>query len=161
MSPARRTITVIVGLTVAVEIVMIVTDMGPNVYLVAALSMLVGVSVWVFSAFNGEVARPSPPPVTSHSGARPDVDRRVSSLRRVIMGGRRRSHSDDQLYETLVELIDDQLLFAHDLDRCRDPAAAHAIVGDELFEFVTDDAASSGLSRPRRLNRVVTLIEQI
>ena len=62
---------------------------------------------------------------------------------------------------SLVELIDDQLLAAHMIDRAADPAGASAVLGDELTTFVDDPTTARRLDHPRHLAQIVQLIEQL
>ncbi|MGB0112695.1 MAG: hypothetical protein WBP59_05705, partial [Ilumatobacteraceae bacterium] len=85
----------------------------------------------------------------------------VMRLRSGLAYGRRDDGNLERLHASLVELIDDQLLSAHQIDRHADPAAARAALGPQLSEFVDDDRVASQLSRPRVLADVLTRIEQL
>ena len=49
----------------------------------------------------------------------------------------------------LVDLVDDQLRAAHQIDRVEDPDAARAVLGDELYAFVGDPGPADELAEPR------------
>lgn len=156
-----RAIVAIVGITVAVEALMLVSGMGPDVILVTSLGGLVGVCVWFIAELSatalGSDGVPSalapPPPVRA--------DRRVARLRSGLAYGRQNDAAFDRIRDSLVELIDDQLLAAHDIDRRRNPTDARAVLGPELAAFVDDEHSAEVLARPRTLVRIVTLIEQL
>lgn len=160
MSARASTITII-SLTVAVEVAMLVTDMGPNVLLVGALCLLGGTSWWLFSELSTNVARPAPPPAISDYNTRPNTDRRVWVLRDTLLGGRHRDEFDARLHQTLVDVIDDRLATAHNVERHQDPPAAEAILGAELSAFVSGTPMPDGLTRNRHIDHIVTLIEGI
>ncbi len=66
-----------------------------------------------------------------------------------------------QLRATLVDLVDDQLRAVHLIDRAEQPDAARAVIGDDLYAFVTDPDSATMLTEPRRVDHIVTLIERI
>jgi hypothetical protein len=151
----------IVGATIVVDVLMAVTGMGPQVVLVAALGVLVGAGVW-FLADLADVtdgATAVPMGTTKEPAAR--ADRRVMQVRTGLAYGRPDRASLVQLRATLVDLVDDQLRAMHFIDRAEQPAAARAVMGDDLYAFVTDPDSATALTDPRRVDRIVTLIERI
>ena len=83
-------------------------------------------------------------------------------LRSGLAYGQRNDASLEQLRTSLVELVDDQLLAVHQIDRADDPDAARAVLGDELYDVrrrPRHRPASS--ARPRSLDHILTLIERI
>jgi hypothetical protein len=157
----KRSLAALVVGAISLAVAMSVTGMGPEVALVMALAVLVGAVCWACSDLTkftsgsaGLPAAEAPPPVAR-------VDRRVMRLRSGLAYGRSDRESLDQLRETLVELIDDQLLAGHLIDRAVDPAAAHALLGDELSTFVQDPDTARLLDKPRYLTTTVTLIERL
>lgn len=156
-----RPVVSIVAIIVIVELLMLLTDMGPDVILVTSLAGLVGICIWfvvelsaVAVGSDGVSSELAPPPPVR-------ADRRVARLRSGLAYGRQHDASLGRIRESLVELIDDQLLAAHDVDRARDPAKADAILGPELAAFVNDEDSAGTLARPRTITRIVTLIEQL
>jgi hypothetical protein len=83
------------------------------------------------------------------------------SLRNGIAYGRPDDASTDRLRAALVDLVDDQLLAAHGIDRRTDPKRAAAVMGATLTAFVDDPALGRRLTKSRDLDRIVTLIEQL
>jgi hypothetical protein len=155
----KRPVAWIVGIAITVDLLMVLTDMGPNVPLVAALCLLIGFGVWFFAGLGDLV-----PMTDVQAAATPPTertDRRVMRLRTGLVFGRHDDTSLDRLWQSLVELVDDQLRAAHHIDRLEDPDAARAVLGADLFAFVGDPTAANQLGRPRELDRILTLIEQI
>lgn len=135
--------------------------MGPDVVLLAAAGLLCAAGWWFLSGVldrttsTGGVAAPpaTPPPAR--------IDHRLMTLRNGIAYGRAHDASTARLRDALVELVDDQLRAVHDIDRATQPAEAAATLGAELSSFVEDSDSARRLTRPRDLDRIVTLIEQL
>ena len=151
----------IVGVTIAVDVLMVVTDMGPHVVLVASLGGLVGVGLW----FVVDLAGVAPAEVgnsrrhASEPTAR--ADRRVMQLRTGLTFGRADRVSIVQLHSTLVDLVADQLATVHHVDLADDPDGARAVIGEELYAFVEDADAAGLLTDPRKVDHILTLIERV
>ena len=157
----KRPVGTIVGVTIALELVMVLTGSGPAVPLVAAVCALVGVVLW-FIADLAEVALDS----TDADFERPAPDLAVRTDRRVmrLRSGLAYTHDDsalERLRSSLVELVDDQLAAVYHIDRTEDPDGAHAVLGHDLSAFVDDPHSARQLARPSDVDRVLTLIEQI
>lgn len=150
----------IVGVTICVDVFMVVTDMGPHVVLVASLVGLIGVGLWVVADL-ADVAvaavnsrRHAPEPTTR-------ADRRVMQLRTGLAYGRADRVSIVQLHATLVELVDDQLRTVHHVELAEDHDGARAIIGEELFAFVDDAHSAAMLTDLRKVDHILTLIERV
>ncbi len=161
MSLRIHPVVAIVGVTIAVDVLMVVTGVGPHVVLVAALGGLLGVGLWFLSdladlAVRAGVDRGGP-------ASEPTVraDRRVMQLRAGLAYGRPDRASLVQLRSTLVDLVDDQLRAVHHVDLAEDPDGARAILGDDLYAFVDDADSARLLTEPRRVDHLLTLIERI
>jgi hypothetical protein len=156
-----RPVAAIATLTIVVDGFMLLADTGPNLALVTALCVVVGVALWFIADLVNSTVEISelallPPSPPTHL-----TDRRVMRLRSGLVYGRRDETSLEQLRAGLVDLVDDQLGAVYHIDRAQDPGAARAVLGDQLFEFVSDPKAARGLERPQQLDRIVTLIERI
>jgi hypothetical protein len=151
----------IIGATIVVDVLMVVTGMGPQVVLVAALGVLVGAGVWFLTdlADVTDGATAVPMGTTKEPAAR--ADRRVMQLRTGLAYGRPDRASLLQLRATLVDLVDDQLRAVHLIDRAQQPEAARAVMSDDLYAFVTDPDSATMLTEPRRVDHIVTLIERL
>lgn len=160
IAAAKRPVLIIVGLTIAVEVLMIVSGMGPDVLLVATVAATIGVGAWI--VVDTAEAVPSVVPMV---GARQEpthrVDRRVTRLRSGLALGQTDTLSAERLHTNLVAIIDDQLRAVHRTDRAIDPAAATAIIGPELAAFIDDPAARTSLPGPGDLDRILTQIERL
>lgn len=157
----KTPIGMIVGVTITVEIFMLVTDMGPNLLLVAALGGLVGIAIWfVVELVPRAVLTPPPMPVHSATEAL-RLDRNATSVQRHLVYSRRNEHITQRLYGNLVELIDDQLETAHQIDRRADPRAAASVLGPELTRFVDDPSSANSLQHLRYAETIVSHIEQL
>jgi hypothetical protein len=161
VSSWKRPVALIAGVTMLVEILMALSGTGPEVLLVAALTGMVGVTVWLAVDLggaaigsSGSAAAPAPEPT-----ARPD--RRVTRLRSGLAYGRADGVTLDNLRLSLIELVDDQLRAVHRVDRSEDADAARAVIGSELDVFVNDPDAAATLLQPRSLDRILTLIERL
>lgn len=160
MKRVSRPLAVIVGTTVVIELLMLATDMGPRLLLVTAVSLLVGATIWLVvglghAAVRSEmISEPHPPPPTRI----PDL--RITLLRQGLSYGRHDNQIPERMYTSLVTLIDDELAVGHGIDRRTDPAAARAVIGDDLMRF-TEEADSSRTLHLEGLAHIVTLIERI
>ena len=161
MSATKRAILLIVGITVAVEVFMIVSGMGPDLLLVAAAAATIGVGVWI--VLDTAEAVPSVASIGAVVRQEPvhRVDRRVTRLRSGLAHGQTDSLSAERLHTSLVAIIDDQLRAGHQVDRVADPAAAAAIIGPELASFIDDPTARQALPGTRDLDRILTQIERL
>jgi hypothetical protein len=157
----KRPVVTIAGITIVVDLLMVLTDMGPDVGLVTALCVLLGVGLWFISDLKDATSASAEVATDSAPTSAESTDRRVMRLRSGIVYGQPGSNSLERLRATLVDLVDDQLLAAHQIDRVEDPDAARAVLGDDLFAFVEDSGAADELAEPRQLDRIVTLIERI
>ena len=149
----------IVGVTVALELVMIVTGAEPTV-LVLAVSGLVGVVLW-FIADLAEVALDSSEVDFGRSG--PEVVVRTDSHVMHLRSGLAYTHDAalERLRSSLVELVDDQLAAVYHIDRAADPEGAALVLGQDLSSFVDDPHSARRLARPSQVDQVLTLIEHI
>jgi hypothetical protein len=153
---------VIAAITLAANAAMVLSGMGPNVVLLAVLGALIGVAVWTLA----ELADTTPATAPIDANVRPAPparsERRVTRLRTGLAYAGPNGLVFEQLHGSLVDVIDDQLRVAHQIDRASDPEAARAVIGDDLQVFIDDRAAATAdLARPRRLDRILTLIEQL
>jgi hypothetical protein len=155
-------VAVIVAATLAVNAAMVLLGMGPNLALSLVLGGLIGVAVWTVTDL-ADVTPASAQVVADHRPPPPARgERRVTRLRTGLAYSGPNGLVFEQLHESLVTVIDDQLRVAHQIDRADDPDAARAVLGDELQAFVDDrTAAATTLAKPRRLDHILTLIEQL
>lgn len=154
-----RPLFVIAGVVVVTEAALLLTDTGPDVWLVAALVGLVGAAIWFTTMIDRIAVRPVPsPPSPSNSTSFPDL--RTTTLRQALATGRSDDRHARRLRGQLVAIVDDELLTVHGIDRHADPAAARAVLGDELDRLVADSGPGAPLT-PRDVTRIVTLIEQL
>ena len=160
MNGRKLPLAVIAAGTAAIAAFMVMSGMEPELVLVIALCLLVGIGAWYLATLADE----TPTAVTGSIGPRAApparADRRVMRLRAGIAYGRPDGITLERLRATLVDVIDDQLLATHQIDRAADPVAAAEILGPELQRFV-DDPDASGLARPDRLEHTITLIERL
>jgi len=160
VSAVPRPVLVIAGATVVIQMLMLATDMGPHLPLVAAVCALVGVVVWVVLSLGNAAVRtetvstPHQPPPTRV----PDL--RITLLRQGLSYGRHDDQIPERVYRSLVTLVDDELQVGYGIDRSTDPDAAHTIIGPELTRFVDDPVGSRTLTVDG-LSRIVTYIERI
>lgn len=157
----RRPVLAIVTATAFVVLAMVLTGMGPRLPLTLALGGLIGTTIWLTTALGAAATTAQPwaaPRTITPTATRSSIQ--VSALRARLAHGRHGA-GVERVHELLVELLDDQLAAVHGVDRHRDPAAARAILGDELFELAADPAAARALNRRRVVERVVSRIEAI
>ncbi len=147
-----RPIATILGVVVVVEAVLLLTDTGPNVW-------LVGASIWFATTIDRIAARPVPtPPPPSNTTWFPDL--RTTTLRQALATGSNDERHTRRLREQLVAIIDDELLTVHGVDRRADPDAARAVLGRELARFADGTDVGAPLT-PRDVTRIVTRIEAL
>lgn len=151
----------IVSAVFVVELAMVALDMGPETLLVAAVVSCVAASVWCVRSLSMTTANTEPRSSVVAEPARPAMDGRVRTLRSEIVFGRNPARDADRLHATLIELIDDQLRHSHGIDRLTDDDRAAAVLGPELSGFIQDPTAVATLSDVHRIDRIVTLIEQL
>lgn len=156
-----RPLLAIVGLVVCVLIVMYALDMGPTTPVVAALGTFVGMVAWsaLSLADSTPVRQPPPRPVAAQRAV--GADRRVKALRSSILFGRNMDGYSERIHESLVDVLDEQLMYAHSIDRQTQPDQAAAILGPELWDFLNDPDAVAIVAKTKELNRIVTLIERV
>ncbi len=157
----RRPFLLIVGVVLLVELGMSLLDMGPEIMLVAALGAFTGATIWSVRSLSDTTKGPQPTPRAFAPPRAAGADSRVKSLRTGILFGRTMSGYADRLHETLVEVIDDQLVHAHGIDRFTEPAAAADVIGPTLAAFVSEPEAAALMTDTKEINRIITLIEQI
>jgi len=157
----KRPVAAIAGITIVVDLSMVLSDMGPDLGLVTALCVVLGVGLWFISDLMNVTIDPAEIATSSAPASAESTDRRVMRLRSGLLYGQRGSNSSERLRATLVDLVDDQLRAAHHIDRVEDPDAARAVLGEVLYAFVDDPGPADELAEPRQLDRIVTLIEQI
>jgi hypothetical protein len=157
-----RPVATIVALVVVANVVMVLSGMGPNVVLVTALGGLVGMTVWTVAQLAEATPATTPIDASVRSAPAPRGEPRVARLRTGLSHAGPNGPVLEQLHDSLVNVIDDQLRVAHQIDRSLDPVAARAVIGDELHAFIDDPAtATADLAHPRRLDRILTLIEHL
>lgn len=161
MSSWARPVAAIIGISVAIDLLMVVAGMGPDVILVAVIGVFVGVGVWFTIELVGAAPGSTGPSTATTEPPTPRTNRRVMRLRAGLANGRPDGVSLTNLRSNLVGLIDDQLECAHHIDRAADPDAARAVLGDELTAFVEDPDSARVLTEPRSLDHILTLIERI
>jgi hypothetical protein len=147
------------AVVVAAELLLLVTDTGPNVWLVAALVALAGGTVWLATTLGRFAVRPTPaPPAVTVSPSYPDL--RTTALRQALASGHADLRGAERIRERLISIIDDELIDVHGIDRTVQPDAARDVLGADLDRFVNDPDASRTLTT-RGLEQLVTRIEQI
>lgn len=152
-------VTSIVVTIVVVEGFLLFTDTGPNVLLVAGLVVLASGIVWLVNDLGRDAARPHPaPPLASPTASHPDL--RITTLRQALATGGRDRNLTDRIRGSLVELVDDELLANHGIDRHHDPDAARAVLDPALQRFIEHPDAAQAMTT-RSLAAVVTLIEAL
>lgn len=134
---------------------------GPHVAVIASLVVVGAMIIWLIRDVI-EVAIPTGESVRRvRADPEPRADRRVTRLRSGLAYGRPDGASLDTLRTRLIELIDDQLLWAHQINRHDDPDAARVILAPRLRAFVDDPDSARDLTRPAELDRILTLIERL
>lgn len=153
----RRVIATVV-LTTMVLVAMTLLDTGPDPVLVVTAGL--GAGAVIASLIDlVRLGRPVERTTVATPGDDAGFDAKVRSLRFNLLS--MRDERADRLYRLLVELIDDQLHSVHGVDRRRDPVAAETLLGPDLHAFVTDERSAASLKQHRRLERVVTRIEEL
>jgi hypothetical protein len=161
MTSWRRRVAVVVAGTGVVLASMIVSGMGPDLLLVSALIATVAIGAWVLADTADAVADTAPSTAAPRSAPPPEGDRRVKQVRTGLAYGRTDGLSRERLHASLVDIVDDRLRTAHQIDRATRPDAARALLGADLAAFVEAPEPPDTLSRPRDLDRLLTRIEQL
>jgi len=157
----HRPFVIITGAVTVVILLMLMLDMGPQTILIAAFGAFIGAGAWCIASLSHTSLLAKPPPRAVVLPLAAGADRRVRALRTGILFGRALDGHSNRLHKTLLELIDDQLIHAHGIDRAVDPDGAASIIGPKLTSFVNDPDAAASIAQTKELTRIVTLIEQI
>lgn len=157
----RRPIVTLLVAIVTIEVLMIVTGMGPDLVLVTALLATIGIGAWVLATTADAVPPPAPSVAAPRSAPPQRNERRVKQVRTSLAYGRNDGLARERLHTGLVAIVDDQLRSAHEIDRATDPAAARVVLGPDLTAFVEATEPPDTLSRPRQLDHILTEIEQL
>lgn len=160
MRAIPRPVIAIVVATITVQLLMLATDMGPHLPLVAAVCALVGVTIWVVLSLGHAAVRTETVSTPHPSPPRRLPDLRITLLRQGLSYGRHDNQIPERVYRSLVTLIDEELAVGHGIDRTTDPDAARAVIGDDLMRFA-DDADGARTLTIDGLSRIVAQIEQI
>lgn len=161
MNSWKPALAIIAGVTIVVDLVMVLIGMEPSVMLVASLGGALGIGVWFIADLMGVSIGSTGVPVETVAAPSARGDRRVTRLRSGLAYGRSDRASLERLHGRLVDLIMDQLRAEHHLDVDADPGAGRAALDRRLWEFIDDPDAARDLSDPDELDRILTLIEQI
>ena len=164
MAEWRRPFLAIVASVLAVEAAMVALDMGPETLLVAAVVVTLATTIWSVRSLTLPATTDDAPVVAIAESTSPDADRRVRALRSSIVLGRGPGSATEQLRDTLVDLIDDQLLHVHAIDREARPDDAHAVLPPTLVALVDDpddSVALAALADATHVERIVSDIERL
>lgn len=158
---ARARVATVAAIAVLIEISLSVARMGPSLPLVASLVVLVAAIGFVVYDLEAAVLtvrwQRSAGTIPTATGS----SSRVSSLRNSLLAIDRDGYLARRLYASLVDLIDDQLLAVHGIDRAHDPDAARVVLGPELARFVATGQPPSRFTDVRVLRPIVQRIEQL
>lgn len=153
---------IVIGLsTLVVATLMVLTNMRPQLVLIAALGALIGWGIWFAVDLDSSVVRSTPMPLPRVNRAARSTDSRLVTLRWDLDYGGDDDRRSQRLHQALVELVDDQLAVAHGINRSADPAAAHEILGRDLARFVEDPDWARSVARRGKLGDIVARIEAI
>lgn len=159
MSRRRNPALFVVGAALVADLLMIATDMGPNLVATTVLGVLVGATIWFMAEVGPTAARPRPAAAGPGRSSQ-SADLRITTLRQALAYGGSDHYLAERVHSTLVDVVDDELRATHGVDRAHDPTAAADILGPELTRFVDDPESATRMTAPG-LTRIVTLIEQI
>ncbi|MFZ4811379.1 MAG: hypothetical protein ACOYL9_08560 [Ilumatobacteraceae bacterium] len=159
MSVWRRRVLAAIAAWVVTVCVMLGLEMRPNpvvLALVVAITATVGFVLIDLS----DIAAPVDWATAREADSTRGGDARVRILTRRleqggVMGG------DSMVHSTLVELIDDELLTAHGVDRSSEPDRAATILGPDLTRLVSEPASSQQLSDPTFLATILDRVESL
>ncbi len=157
---SARTVTAIVAAVVVTEALLITTDTGPDVVLVAAIVLTIGIALWATRPLSADAPRPALPSSPSEQPPPTSPDLRAAALRQAVGDGGSRDHHARRIREQLITIVDDQLLTVHGIDRAAEPERAHRLLGPELNRLVHDPASVDRLTE-RRLDRLLTEAEAL
>lgn len=153
---------IVIGVSTLVgATLMVLTNMGPELVLIAALGALIGSSIWFAVDLDSSVVRSAALPLARVNRSARSTDARLVTLRWDLDYGGDDDRRSQRLHQTLVELIDDQLAVAHGISRSGDPAAANEILGRDLARFVADPDWARAVARRGKLGDIVARIEAI
>lgn len=88
-------------------------------------------------------------------------DPRFSRLSRLLSEASDRIAVGDEVRRTLTSLADERLRRLHGVDRGSDPERARALLGDELYRYVTEPSRRTRGNEAASLSRFLTRIEDL
>lgn len=161
MNGRRVAAALVLGCILVVEIAMFSLNMGPEPLLVAAVGAFAGATVWCIHSLSGDIPMAPPTPRAVAPPRAPGADRQVKALRTGILFSRSMSGHGERLHDKLVDVIDDQLMHTHGIDRAAKPELAASTLGPKLTAFVNTPDPDASVSDTAELTRIVSLIEQL
>jgi hypothetical protein len=168
---ARRLIGATVGVATVIGVAMIQLGMEPRLVLVGFVVVVVLASTLLIA----DLAVVAAPLHWHNYGDGVDVtarpDRRVQVITaRLRQPARRRrpvaatevdrDNPHDEIGDTLVAVLDDQLRAEHGIDRSIEAAAAAEVLGPELTRFVTELSTRRSMTQRRTLAATIATIER-
>lgn len=155
---SRAAVAWTVGAVVVAGSVLVVTDTGPDLFLVATIIVAGGTTVSVVRGIADRSTRPTLPPAPTEPPPPAPPDLRAGVLRQALGDGGSQAHHAERLRDQLAAIVDDQLMTVHGVDRATEPERAHRLLGAELTEFL---GAPIGRLNPRRLDRLLARVEAL
>ena len=139
---------------------MLVTDMGPDVPLVAGLIAALALAAWTAADLDGAVVPIQFATRRSEPGSSMAAERATAPLR-FLLYGRRNADATERLHDALVDLVDRQLLTVHGIDRHAHPDDADDVLPHTLRWFVESSPSQVDLTQVPELDRIVSEIESM
>ena len=143
-----------------VEAFMVLTDMGPDVPVVAGLIATLALAMWTAADLDGAVV----PIEFATRRSEPDwsmAAERATAPLRFLLYGRRNADAAERLHDALVDLVDRQLLTVHGIDRHTRPDDARRALSPTLQRFVDSSPPPVDLTQVSELDRIVSEIESM
>ena len=134
-------------------------QMRPAVTVLAALAGVVAATLWMVLDVSDVAVRADWRATADGSGTTGGGDARVGALRRQIADARV-FEDNTSLHRSLVALADEALRL-HGVDRTTQPARAAALLGPPLTSFVSLAPDREVIGDPRRLDVLVSRLEQL
>lgn len=136
-------------------------DFGTQPVFLAAVVFLAFAVAWMAAATVSATASAEWAPRNSAPPMRRGEDARFSRLARRLADGTDREAVAREVHETLVGLVDHRLECTFGVSRVADPVAAQRVLGDELYDFISQPAKHPRTRYQRQLSDILSRIESL
>ncbi|MGI8577853.1 MAG: hypothetical protein ACR2KG_08015 [Nocardioidaceae bacterium] len=134
---------------------------APSPLILGGIVVTIFMALWLWTdTFRVTDSSSWAPPSPSFVGQR-GVDHRVQRLTGLLASGRYQANVAAEVHSSLVKIVDELLETRHGVQRAADPVAARAILGDQLWGYVSRPARQRLTGYRTYLAELLTEIEAL